>query len=120
MIDEKGILELEGMEFRANHGCLEEERRDGNIFTVDFRAEIPLAAAAASDCLSDTLDYSAVYDIVAAQMAVPSNLLENVAARIASAIEEAFPGLEHFSLRVSKKNPPVGGTAVWSRITVSK
>lgn len=120
MISEKALLELEGMEFHAFHGCLEEERRDGNLFMVDFRAEVPVSAAAASDTLSDTLDYSAVYDIVAEQMAEPSNLIENVAARIAGAIEKAFPWLEHFSVRVSKKNPPVAGSAAWSRITVSK
>ena len=34
-----GIIELEGMEFHAYHGCLEKERREGNTFLVDFHAE---------------------------------------------------------------------------------
>ena len=69
------VIELEGMEFRAFHGCLEQERRDGNLFTVDFRGEIDLQRAAQSDDLADTADYGKIYDTVAAQMAVPSNLL---------------------------------------------
>lgn len=117
---DKGILELEGMTFHAYHGCLESERRDGNTFTVDFRAEIPAGAAVRSDSLADTLDYSVVYDIVAAQMRVPSNLIEHVAGRIVKALEDAFPDLERFSVRVSKQNPPVAGQAQWSRITLSK
>lgn len=37
-----GIIELEGMEFHAYHGCLEKERREGNTFIVDFHAETEL------------------------------------------------------------------------------
>lgn len=108
------------MEFHAFHGCLPEERRDGNLFVVDFDCEYEISAAAQSDCLEDTLDYGSIYDIVAAQMAVPSNLLEHVAARIASAIESEHPEIEHFSIKVSKKNPPVSGKAAWSSVTIKK
>lgn len=114
------IIELEGMEFRAFHGCLEKERREGNTFLVDFRAEIDLGKAAKSDMLEDTLDYGAVYDIVAGEMAVPSNLLENVAGRIADAVQARFPQIAGFTVRVSKKNPPVAGPAAWSRVTISR
>ena len=44
-----GIIELEGMEFKAYHGCLEQEKVRGNSFTVDFRGELDLSAAAESD-----------------------------------------------------------------------
>ena len=50
-----GIIELEGMEFKAYHGCLEQEKVRGNAFTVDFRGELDLYAAAESDDLNDTL-----------------------------------------------------------------
>lgn len=112
-----GIIELEGMVFHAYHGCLESERRDGNTFIVDFRAEADLSAAAASDRLEDTFDYSVIYDLIAAEMAKPSNLLEHVAGRIADAISGAFPTLR-FSVRVSKRNPPVAGPASWSKVTL--
>ena len=113
-----GTLELEGMEFKAYHGCLEQEKVRGNSFTVDFRGELDLSAAAESDKLSDTLNYGEIYEIVADEMSIPSELLENVAGRILKAIEEKFPQLVSFSVRVSKKRPPVDGVAQWSRVTL--
>lgn len=114
----EGYIELTGMHFFARHGCLESERTEGNEFTVDFRCPIDIEAAAASDNLEDTLDYSRVYGIVAAQMAIPSNLLEHVAARIADKLLNEIEGLEHFELTVSKKNPPVGGECEWARVKI--
>ena len=113
-----GVIELEGMEFKAYHGCLEQEKVRGNSFTVDFRGELDLSAAAESDNLNDTLNYADIYEIVAYEMSIPSELLENVAGRIMKAIEERFPQLESFSVRVSKKRPPVDGVAQWSRVTL--
>ena len=113
-----GVIELEGMEFKAYHGCLEHEKVRGNCFTVDFRGELDLSAAAESDNLNDTLNYGEIYEIVAYEMSIPSELLENVAGRILKAIEERFPQLVTFSVRVSKKRPPVDGVAQWSRVTL--
>ncbi len=113
-----GIIELEGMEFKAYHGCLEQEKVRGNVFTVDFRGELDLSAAAESDNLNDTLNYGEVYEIVAYEMSIPSELLENVAGRIVKAVADRFPQLVSFSIRVSKKRPPVDGVAQWSRVTL--
>lgn len=116
----KGTIELIGMNFRAFHGCFEEERRDGNSYVVDFRADLDTSRAQVTDSLEDTVDYGRIYQIVKEQMAIPSNLLENVAGRIAGAVCAEFPGLEGIEVSVSKKNPPVGGEAQWSKITVRK
>ena len=113
-----GTIELEGMEFKAYHGCLEHEKVRGNLFTVDFRGELDLSAAAESDRLADTLNYGEIYDLVSEEMSVPSELLENVAGRIVKVIEKRFPQLVRFSVRVSKKRPPVEGIAQWSRVTL--
>ena len=113
-----GVIELEGMEFKAYHGVLEQEKVRGNEFVVDFRGELDLSAAAESDNLNDTLNYADIYDIVAYEMSVPSELLENVAGRIMKAIEAQFPQLVLFSIRVSKKRPPVDGVTQWSRVTL--
>ena len=115
---DSGIIELEGMEFKAYHGCLEQEKVRGNSFVVDFRGELDLAAAAESDNLNDTLNYADIYEIVAYEMSIPSELLENVAGRIVKEIEKRFPELKAFSIRVSKKRPPVEGVTQWSRVTL--
>ena len=115
---DSGIIELEGMEFKAYHGCLEQEKVRGNFFTVDFRGEMDLSAAAESDNLNHTVNYADIYEIIAYEMSVPSELLENVAGRIVKAIEKQFPQFENFSVRVSKKRPPVDGVVQWSRVTL--
>ena len=118
IMEKIGILELEGMEFRANHGCLERERIVGNDFVVDFRGEMDMSAAAESDKLEDAVNYALIYDVIADEIAKPSDLLEHVAGRIVKALEERFPEFISFSVRVSKRRPPVSGIVQWSRITL--
>ena len=113
-----GTLELEGMEFRAFHGCLERERIAGNDFIVDFCGKTDMSAAIGSDRLEDAVNYADIYDVVAQEMAKPSDLLEHVAGRIVKALAAGFPEFEEFSVRVSKKRPPVNGIVQWSRITL--
>ena len=113
-----GIIELEGMVFHAYHGCFAEERQNGNTFTVDFKGRADLSEASGSDRLEDTVDYGKVYAIVEREMGKSSDLLENVAGRIVRAIEKDLPGFRHFSVRVSKRNPPVPGQCEWSRVTL--
>ena len=117
-ISDTGLIELEGMRFRAYHGCLPAEQEQGGLFTVDFKGEYPLRAAAEQDDLSRTLDYGGVYEIVAQEMAVPARLLEHVAGRIADRIAARWPELVRFEVRVSKHRPPVDGACEWSRVTV--
>lgn len=119
IMEKIGIIELEGMEFKAYHGCLEQEKVRGNSFTVDFKGEIDLSLAAESDNLNDTVNYGEIYEIVSEEMSIPSELLENVAGRIVKAIEKRFPQFISFSVRVSKKRPPVDGIAQWSRVTLT-
>lgn len=116
----KGTIELIGMKFHSPIGCLEKEKTEGNEMTVDFSCDYDIGKAAESDRLEDTLDYSDIYDIVAAQMEEEANLLEYVAGRILKAIEAAHPELAHFSIKVFKKNPPVSGQAEWSSVTAKK
>lgn len=112
-------LELEGMEFMACHGCLEREKKAENLFVVDFRAEMDMSRAAESDSLADALDYGKIYDAVAGVMnGEHADLLEHLAGRIVKRISEEFPDLQDFSVRVSKRRPPVDGIAAWSRVTI--
>lgn len=113
-----GTIELLGMEFHSYHGCLEKERRDGAHYLVDFSCRYDVSRAVVSDDLADTLDYGGIYDIVASQMAVPSNLLEHVAGRIVDAIRSAHPEIVSFKVKVSKQNPPVNGPAAFSSVTL--
>ncbi len=97
------------MEFFACHGCNPEERIIGNYFYVDVAVQAALEQAVSSDALEDTINYQHIYDLVKREMAIPANLLEHLAGRIAKALHQEISGLEQVSVSVSKKNPPLGG-----------
>jgi dihydroneopterin aldolase len=77
-------IELHGLTVRGHHGVFEQERRDGQDFVVDIIAWIDLGPAAATDDLSDTLDYGLLAESAASIVAgPPRKLIETVAAEIA-------------------------------------
>ena len=113
---------LEGLRFHARHGVMPQERQTGGDFVVTLKVGYPLAAAMQSDNVEDTLDYSALYQLVKTEMAQPSNLLEHVAGRIAEAIEKRFPQVNSIELKLTKLNPPMGadceGASVYFKFIV--
>jgi dihydroneopterin aldolase len=75
------IVRITGLRVRGNHGVLESERRDGQVFVVDVALDVP---APGSDDLADTVDYgvlsSRLADVVAGE---PVDLIETLASRLA-------------------------------------
>jgi dihydroneopterin aldolase len=77
-------IQLRGLTVRGHHGVFEHERRDGQDFVVDVTVWIDLDTAAASDDLSDTVDYGELAGRVAHIVGgPPRNLIEAVAADVA-------------------------------------
>lgn len=80
-------IELTGLIVFAHHGVFEHERVHGQEFVVDLAVEFDTRAAAASDNVSDTVDYGALALLVTEQVRRdPVNLIETVAQRVASAV----------------------------------
>ncbi|WP_433276787.1 dihydroneopterin aldolase [Pseudonocardia xinjiangensis] len=80
-------IELRGLKVRGHHGVFDHERRDGQDFVVDVTVWMDLAAAAASDDLTDTLHYGVLAQRVAAIVGgEPYNLIEAVAGRVADEV----------------------------------
>ena len=90
------------------HGVLPQERTVGAYFILNLSIQTDFSRAMADDDLAGTLSYADVFDVVKAQMAVPSALLEHVAGRICQAIFERFPQAEAIDLELLKENPPMG------------
>ena len=77
-------LALTGLVCWGHHGVFEHERRDGQRFVVDLVLGIVTASAAASDDLSETVDYgSLALAVKAAVETDPVDLIETLAQRIA-------------------------------------
>lgn len=85
-------LILRGLMFHGFHGVKVEEKKLGQKFSVDVDAWLDLQQPGKSDCLSDTVSYTAIYSIVREVVEGPSqNLLESVAHLIASTTLLKFP-----------------------------
>lgn len=109
-------ITLENMEFHAFHGCLEHEQKLGNTFIVTVSMELDTSLAGATDELMHTLNYQLVYNVVKAQMGIPSKLIEHVGQRITDTLFHAFPQIEGLNVKLSKMNPPLGGKV--DRVTI--
>lgn len=105
---ERSYITLKEARFYAFHGVLPQERRVGGWFRVTLRVAYDWRRAMETDAVGDTLNYAALYALVDREMAVPSQLLEHVAGRIAHAVEAAFPGVTGIDLWLTKENPPMG------------
>ena len=114
----KGQIILEGMDFYCHHGCLQQEHLLPGHFVVDFEGECEIGTAALIDSLRDTVDYSAIYEIIERRMQQGDDLLEHLCAGIVDELASAFPTLERFSVQVSKERPPVGGEVGWARVKI--
>ncbi|MDB9858620.1 dihydroneopterin aldolase [Flavobacteriaceae bacterium] len=57
--------------------------------------------------------------MVKKQMAIRAKLLETVGYRIIKNILEAFSGVSHVSVTVSKLNPPIGGDVKQVSVTMT-
>ncbi len=100
---------LKGMHFYGYHGCFPEERLSGQPFYIDAEMQADLAAAGASDELSDTVDYGKVYQLVRTIVeGAPYNLIERLAEVIAGEILGQFP-VSAVKITVHKPQAPVGG-----------
>ncbi len=104
-----GVISIEGMEFFAYHGHFKEEQIIGTRFTVDLYMETDTSEAEMTDDLVKTVNYQAVYGLVAEEMKAKSKLMENVGRRILNRLTSEFPQLINIRIKVSKMNPPVGG-----------
>lgn len=101
------VIELRGLRVLGRHGVLAEERVRDQPFEVDLDVEAPLGAAGATDDLADTVDYGRLVQAVAGVVAgEPSQLLEQVAARIAVVVLED-PRVTAVTVAVRKLRPPV-------------
>lgn len=79
-------IALRGLRARGYHGVYGHERRDGQDFVVDAVLSLDTRLAAASDDLTDTVDYGSVADrLVAIITGDPVQLIETLAQKLAEA-----------------------------------
>ena len=94
---------LEGLEFHARHGVFEAETQFGARFIVDVELYLSLTG---DDDLSQTVDYSAVYELVRTVVTETRfRLIEALAQRLADALLGAQELAEAVVVRVTNLTP---------------
>jgi dihydroneopterin aldolase len=100
---------VRGLEFGGNHGYTASERRGTRRFRVNLTLELPLAAAAASDRIGDTVDYWKVSEaVIAIGTKSTFRLLEALAGSIGAKIQELYPRAQ-VVIELEKLAPPCPG-----------
>ena len=99
-------IELTGITLQGLHGVLDEERRDGQLFTFDVVLEVDEPA---TDDIDATVDYR---DVVACVREVSDGtafqLLESLAVAVADELRRRFP-VVRVSVRVGKPGLELDG-----------
>ena len=100
---------VRGLEFEGNHGYSAAERRGTRRFRVNLTLELPLAAAAKSDRIADTVDYWRVSEaVIALGTKSTFRLLEALAGAIAAKIQDLYPHAG-VAIELEKLAPPCPG-----------
>ena len=100
---------VEGINLYCYHGCLDEEAVIGANYIVNVIMETDFTEASKTDDLSKTIDYVTVYNIVKAEMAIRSKLIETVGQRIINHLKNEFNTLKNLEVKITKLNPPMNG-----------
>ncbi|MDA8048184.1 MAG: dihydroneopterin aldolase [Actinomycetota bacterium] len=126
MTDLTDLIELRGLRVVGRHGVLDEERARAQPFEVDLELEVDLRRAGRTDALSDTVDYGAVAEAVAAVVGGEhSDLLEHLADRIARAVMAATGPSERavvdaVTVTIRKLRPPVPVDLAWAAVRIRR
>ena len=102
-------IHVKGLRLWAHVGVLEQERRDGQWFSLDISLWIDLSAAAADDDLASSLDYSlAIRSLQALAREIRCLTIEHFSDRVLDCLEQLY-GPVPVLLTLSKCAAPVPG-----------
>ena len=102
------LITLSAMRYEGLVGATEEERSFPQMLEVDLVLEADLAAAVASDALSDTIDYGPLVTLTERTVEQGSfTLLEGLAGKLAEGVLAAAPAATAVTVRVRKLAVPM-------------
>lgn len=120
MSGDRLTVTVRGLEVFGRHGVFDAERDLGQRFVVDIAIVLGHARAATSDDLSDTVDYAALADAVAAIVGgEPVALLEHLASLIADRVL-AEPHADSVTVTVHKPHVAIPQAVVETAVTLTR
>lgn len=114
-------IELRAMRFEGRHGVADAERAVSQPFEVDVEMELDLGPAGRADDLGRTVDYGAVFGLVAGIVEGRSfRLLEALATAIADDVLAGHQRVDAVVVRVRKLRPPIDGSLAWAGVEIRR
>ena len=111
---------IHGIGFYGHLGFSQEEKIVGGRYSVDVQMIYSLEKAAESDSLSDTVDYSSVYDLVKEMGESEScDLIEHLAGKMVEAILSKYP-VHEVTLILRKLTPPISGPLDYVGVEITR
>jgi len=108
------------MAFYGYHGHHPSENEQGQRFLVDLTLTMDIAAAAASDRLSDTINYAKAHDVCRQIMERDRvKLLETLCARVIDALFEEFARVARVEVTIKKPSAPIPGVLDYVAVTAA-
>tara|TARA_B110000037_G_scaffold207032_1_gene253591 strand:+ start:922 stop:1281 length:360 start_codon:yes stop_codon:yes gene_type:complete len=111
---------LENIKCIAPVGVLADERRNGNIFMINVVVWFKTDSQFEEDLLSETYDYSTIYNIVKEEMIPRTKLIEKVAFKMLRAIEKTDKRIKKVKIKIQKMNPPLKGDIQYSFVEIKE
>ncbi len=99
------IISVENIKTESFIGIYPEEKINKNFFSISVSIHIPLEDLTKIEKISDTIDYSEIYNIVLREMEIPCNLIEEKIKNIANILLKRYPQSESIVLKISKLKP---------------
>lgn len=105
--DGHDVITIRGISATGFHGVFDHERREGQTFVVDVKVATSFRVSAASDDVSDTLDYGLMSQAVVEEIqGGPYNLIEKLASVIVDRLMRDFAPLA-VQVTVHKPQAPI-------------
>jgi dihydroneopterin aldolase len=112
---------LRGIQFYGYHGVPDAEQATGHRYEVDLVLETDVAAAAAADDVTQTVDYGVVArDVLEIGTSRQFRLIETLAMHIAEQVLASQSRVEAVTVGVKKLQPPIPGVVEFAAIEITR
>lgn len=99
-------ISLSNLRFFAYHGLYAEERKTGNEFEVSLNVLYSPSSETITN-ISDTVNYSQLYELLKMEMKEPRHLLETFAMEVTEKIHASFLQIKKVEISITKLHPPI-------------
>lgn len=113
------IIELKKLRFLAFHGLYAEERKTGNEFEINLLVSYQPSSGTITG-ISDTINYSELYELLKLEMQKPRHLLETFLMEVAEIIHASYLQIKKIEISITKMQVPIAKFTGTAGVTYSK